>query len=245
MIARLLRAELLKMQTRASFWTFVGALGLTLGILALILSFGSADDLSEGQEFIAYIPQIGFFFPIVVGILLVTGEFWHRTITSTFLATPRRELVLAMKFTTAAAVGIAYALVSTVLAFAIAIPILALRDVELNVAGGEVAKATLLACFAMAVYGVIGAGVGAVVRNQVAAMVGTLLWFLLVELFVGPILPQWITKYSPLNAAAAAFGAADGGGEFLSPFAGGTLFVAYAVALAAIGTLLVARRDVS
>jgi ABC-2 type transport system permease protein len=245
MIARLLRAELLKMQTRASFWTFVGALGLTLGILALILSFGSADDLSEGQEFIAYIPQIGFFFPIVVGILLVTGEFWHRTITSTFLATPRRELVLAMKFTTAAAVGIAYALVSTVLAFAIAIPILALRDVELNVAGGEVAKATLLACLAMAVYGVIGAGVGAVVRNQVAAMVGTLLWFLLVELFVGPILPQWITKYSPLNAAAAAFGAADGGGEFLSPLAGGTLFVAYAVALAAIGTLLVARRDVS
>jgi ABC-2 type transport system permease protein len=245
MIARLLRAELLKMQTRASFWTFVGALGLTLGILALILSFGSPDDLSEGQEFIAYIPQIGFFFPIVVGILLVTGEFWHRTITSTFLATPRRELVLAMKFTTAAAVGIAYALVSTVLAFAIAIPILALRDVELNVAGGEVAKATLLACLAMAVYGVIGAGVGAVVRNQVAAMVGTLLWFLLVELFVGPILPQWITKYSPLNAAAAAFGAADGGGEFLSPLAGGTLFVAYAVALAAIGTLLVARRDVS
>lgn len=245
MIARLLRAELLKMRTRASFWTFAGALALTLGILALILSFGDAEDLSEGQEFIAYIPQIGFFFPIVVGILLVTGEFWHRTITSTFLATPQRERVLVMKFATAAVVGAAYALASTLLAFALAIPILALRDVELDVPAGEVTKTTLVACFAMAVYGVIGAGVGAVVRNQVAAMVGTLLWFLLVELFIGPIVPRWITKYSPLNAGASVFGADDGTADFLSPLAGGALFVAYALALAALGTLLVARRDVS
>ena len=246
MIRRLVHSELLKVRTRATFWVLVGALVLMLGILALILSFAPATDLEDGQEFIAFIPNIGFFVPLIVGILLVTGEFWHKTMTHTLLATPQREIVMATKFAAAAVAGLAYTLVSIALAFGLAFPVLAIRDIEFAVDASGLAKTTALVSAVMVLYGVLGAAIGAVVRNQVAAMVGALVWFLIVELIVAPFVPADIRKYSPWSASVAINAAGeDTAGELLSGLGGGLVFAAYALALAAIGTALTARRDVT
>jgi ABC-2 type transport system permease protein len=87
-------------------------------------------------------------------------------------------------------------------------------------------------------------GVGALVRNQVAALVGTLVWVLLVEglllsLLNAPGLGRWL----PSAAAAAAI--TSPGGDHLSRLGGTLLLATYALALALAGTRLVVRRDVT
>jgi hypothetical protein len=85
--------------------------------------------------------------------------------------------------------------------------------------------------------------VATLVRNQVAAVVGVLLWFLLVEGVLPPVLraptlPRWL----PGGATAAL---TEPGGRYLSMWAGGLLLAGYALVLAAIGSRLTLRRDVT
>ena len=89
----------------------------------------------------------------------------------------------------------------------------------------------------------VGVGVGALVRSQVAALVGVAVWVLLVEgllisLLNAPSLGQW------LPSAAAAALTNPGGGQ-LSRVAGTLLLGGYALALALVGTRLVVRRDIT
>ena len=43
----------------------------------------------------------------------------------------------------------------------------------------------------MAAYGVIGVAIGALVTNQIAAVVGVLVWMLAIEQMVIPLSPRW------------------------------------------------------
>jgi len=91
--------------------------------------------------------------------------------------------------------------------------------------------------------GLVGVGVAALVRNQVAALVGVVVWVLLVEgllmsLLHAPSMARW------LPSAAAAAITSPGGGQ-LSRLAGALLLAGYALALALVGTRLVVRRDIT
>jgi ABC-2 type transport system permease protein len=94
-----------------------------------------------------------------------------------------------------------------------------------------------------ALCGLVGVGVAALVRNQVAALVGTLVWVLVVEglllsLLHAPSLGKWLP-----SAAAAAI--TSPGGAYLSRWGGTLLLAGYALALALVGTRLVVRRDIT
>jgi hypothetical protein len=101
-----------------------------------------------------------------------------------------------------------------------------------------------VALLAAGLCGLVGVGVGALVRNQVAALVGTLVWVLVVEgllmsLLHAPSLGKWL----PSAAAKAAI--TSPGGAQLSRLAGTLLLAGYALALALVGTRLVVRRDIT
>jgi hypothetical protein len=97
----------------------------------------------------------------------------------------------------------------------------------------------------------LGASVGAIIRNQVGAIVATLLWFLALEplvallaaLLQGGISDQAaITEYLPGAALSAIVGGAGGnGGLRIGPAI--ALSSAYVVALAVVGALAMVRRD--
>ena len=55
---------------------------------------------------------VGYVFPVLLGALATTGEFRHETLTPTFLATPRRGLVLLAKVKVAIIVGAVFGLVA-------------------------------------------------------------------------------------------------------------------------------------
>jgi hypothetical protein len=105
---------------------------------------------------------------------------------------------------------------------------------------GVVVACALLAAF--------GAAVGGAIRNQVAAVVGILLWFLLVEFLVGALLDVIgigeVAKYLPSRASGQITGGMDGGEEELSAQMGALVTVGW-TALAAVIASVSLRRDVA
>jgi ABC-2 type transport system permease protein len=180
---------------------------------------------------------------LLLGILGMSGEFRHQTVTQTFLVTPDRGRVVAAKLVAYPLAGIALAL--SILAFtaAVAAGWLAAKGITPSLLDARLGRVLLGAVLAAGLCGLLGVGVAALVRNQVAALVAVAVWVVLVEgllmsLLNAPSLGRW------LPSAAAAALTNPGGGQ-LSRLAGALLLAAYALALALIGTRLVVRRDIT
>jgi ABC-2 type transport system permease protein len=188
---------------------------------------------------------------LLLGILGMAGEFRHQTVTQIFLVTPDRGRVVAAKLVAYPLAGIALTL--TILAFtaAVATGWLAakgitpsLLDARLGHVLWALGHVLLGAVLAAGLCALIGVGVAALVRNQVAALVGVAVWVLVVEGLLMSLLniPSSLAKWFPSAAAAAL---TNPGGGHLSRLAGALLLAAYALALAAAGTRLVLRRDIT
>ena len=106
---------------------------------------------------------------------------------------------------------------------------------------GELAEIAAGTAVGALLWGTIGVGVGAVVRNQVAAVVGTTVWSMIPEPLVLALAPD-VGRFIPVAASDALTGAA--GQELLPPLAGLVVLAAWAAALSAAGIAVTARRDV-
>jgi len=156
-----------------------------------------------------------------------------------------RGRVVAAKLAAAAAVaGLAMALVAAAVVLAIALPWLPARGVEVDLADpGLAARAGGLVA-AVALYAVLGTGLGALFRNQFAAVVVGVLWWQggVEDLLVGVLRRPGLGRWLPDGAAAALTAPDDG---TLAMWAGGLVLAAYGLALAMAGGRLVVRRDLS
>jgi ABC-2 type transport system permease protein len=180
---------------------------------------------------------------LLLGILGMAGEFRHQTVTQTFLVTPDRGRVVAAKLVAYPLAGIALALSILAVTAAVAIGWLAAEGITPSLLDARLGRVLLGAVLAAGLCGLVGVGVAALVRNQVAALVGVAVWVLLVEgllmsLLNTPSLGKWLP-----SAAAAAL--TNPGGAQLSRLAGTLVLAGYALALALIGTRLVVRRDIT
>jgi ABC-2 type transport system permease protein len=180
---------------------------------------------------------------LLLGILGMAGEFRHQTVTQTFLVTPDRGRVVAAKLVAYPLAGIALALTILVFTAAVAMGWLAAKGITPSLLDGRLGRVLLGAVLAAGLCGLVGVGVAALVRNQVAALVGVAVWVLLIEgllmsLLNVPSLGKW------LPSAAAAALTNPGGGQ-LSRLVGSLVLAGYGLALALAGTRLVVRRDIT
>jgi ABC-2 type transport system permease protein len=180
---------------------------------------------------------------LLLGILGMTTEFRHQTVTQTFLVTPDRGRVVAAKLVAYPLAGIALSLAILAFTAAVATGWLAAEEITPSLLDARLGRVLLGAVLAAGLCGLVGVGVAALVRNQVAALVGVAVWVLLVEgllmsLLHTPSLGKWLP-----SAAAAAL--TNPGGAQLSRLAGALLLAGYALALALAGTRLVVRRDIT
>jgi ABC-2 type transport system permease protein len=248
-MTRLVRAELAKLRTIRLFYGVAAAMAAfgVLTVVANVTSAGqqgspplSADDLPALVGAPATMLAGA---ALLLGILGIAGEFRHHTITQTFLATPDRGRVVAAKLAAYALAGIAVAALTLAVTTAVVLPWLTAKGLAVSLFDGELVRVLAGTLLAAGLCGLVGVGVGALVRNQVAALVGVLVWAVLVEglllnLLNAPSLGRWLP-----SAAAAAL--TNPGGDHLSRLAGGLLFAAYGLALALVGTRFVIRRDVT
>jgi ABC-2 type transport system permease protein len=252
---RLLYAELLKVRTAPRT-----SLSLLLGLIVLI-GLGSAATASDadsspfGTEAASWdvIGNTSFavVFALILGILIVTWEYRHGTITQTFLATPRRERVIGAK------VAIAFLLGATLAALALAVSLAVASfwiSLDLDRGKWELAGRVLLGA---ALWGVFGAGLGAVLQSQVGAIVTAFVWFLVAEPLLGAALDAItdvaVADYLPGQVIgrlhdvsdAEAIGAPDGTDYAYGLWAAALLAVAYAAGFALLGLASALRRDVA
>lgn len=247
----LVHAEVLKLRTTRSFYgNALAVLAFVPLLVALAIQTAGGDgggaplDTSEGLRNVLSAAAAGTAMVNIIGIMVMAGEFRHNTATSTFLVAPNRTQVVGAKLIAVTLVGIVLGVVASILTLAIAVPWLAAKDVSVDIFSADVGLVLLGGIVATALYGLIGVGVGSLIRNQTAAVVATLLWVLVVEnslVSFGPQVGRWV----PGGASNALTAVATPAGGLLPAWGGGLVLVAYGLAFAAAGRRFVLRRDVA
>jgi ABC-2 type transport system permease protein len=247
-VSRAISAELFKLRTTRTSWA------VTLGSLALVViisliaalagEFGPGD--AEAGRDLMEISGLVQIFALVLGILSVATEFRHGTVTPSLLAVPDRTRLMLAKLVTAIAAGALLGLVAAGLTAAIVLPILSSRDIPTDTDSAEVLRLIAGNGAASALYAAIGIGLGALIRNQVGAIIGALGWIFLIEplLTLIPGFEDVIAKWFPSGAATALAGTADSA-DALDQIPAGLLLAAYAALFVAAGALVLRDRDVS
>ena len=181
------------------------------------------------------------FLAVIVAVLATAGEFQHRTIYTTLLQAPRRRSVIAAKTIVAAGYGATVTLIGT--AAAVIVGVLSLRSEHMPIGVfsadmclGLAGSATIGAMWAM-----LAAGLGMLVRNSTVALVTVLLWKFVIE----GVLPSLtrsgeVSRWLPSGAADAVL---YGRPDLLEPWAGGLLFAGYAAVIVVTGSVLFTLRD--
>lgn len=271
-LATTTRSETTKQFTTIMWWILAVVLfayvAFTAAVLALVFSASATGALAdqgpqlpaEGLPPILYstATSVGYVFPLLIGTLMVTSEFRHKTLTPTFLATPQRATVLAAKLVVGLVMGVLYGIVGVVAAVAPSAAFLAGYGLETEFASADTWAMFGRMLLAYVLWVFIGVGVGALVRNQVGAIVGVLVFTQFLEpvaravaAFVEGI--GDVTKFLPGAASDALVGASvltastgqSAGGDALEWWVGGLVLLGYAAVLVVLGYLFSWRRDVS
>jgi ABC-2 type transport system permease protein len=190
---------------------------------------------------------LDYIFALLLGTLIVTTEFRHKTVTNSFLVTPRRPVLVAGKLISAALMGAALALLmvaATLLGGGLA---LVARGGSFSALAGQLPAVLPGMVLVFALFGVLGVGVGSILTNQVAAIIVVLGWFLILEnILVG--LVGSALRWVPTGAAAAAASVSRGRAMQLGLFSwweGALLMLGYGLLFAAIGSYILTRRDIT
>ena len=266
------RSETTKVFSTAGWWILAIVLVLYVGStaagLAFVFAASASGDLTGGAG-APPIPadglapvlysiggSIGYVFPLLIGTLMVTTEFRHQTLTPTFLATPKRGLVLWAKLAAGVVIGAMYGVISVISAAAPAAGILAGFGLDTELGSGDTWALFARTLLALMLWTLVGIGVGTLVRNQVVAIVIVLAF----TQFVEPLLRlaggfvDWlaeVTRFLPGAASDALIGASiynvmgGGASSGLEWWHGGIVLLAYALILLLIGHIASWTRDVT
>ena len=262
-MTRLLRSELTKILTTRLWWGLLIGVAiytaLQAGATAALagLDPGAGQPASPGLSDPATIRSVyamsaftgSYVFALVLGVTGMTGEYRYQTITPTFLATPRRARVVVGKAGANLVVGLAYGVVAFVVALVVGALVIAVRGNDLGLDTPGLWRAVLLAILAVALWTLLGLGIGTLIRNQVAAILVAVATAFIVEPLVGLALAATdldeVAKYLPSSASSAMTSPASSLLDLLPWWAGALVLVGYAALFAGIGILLTTRRDIT
>jgi ABC-2 type transport system permease protein len=265
------RSETVKQFTTSMWWVLLIVLLAYVGFTAAVLGFvfsasasgalpGGAPQIPEdGLPALLYstATAVGYVFPLLIGTLMVTTEFRHKTLTPTFLATPRRGRVLWAKLLVGVLVGVIFGVVGVIASVGPSAGFLAASGLETQLTELDTWAMVGRMVLAYVLWALVGVGVGALVRNQVGAIVGVLVFTQFLEpvaraaaSFVDGL--SEVTQYLPGAASDALVGASvfsmgmgESGTEQLEWWVGGVVLLGYAAVLVLLGYLASWRRDVS
>jgi ABC-2 type transport system permease protein len=243
----LISTELLKLRTVRFPWLLlaVSQALIVAGVAGAILS---GSDVQQASTVVQLTGHAGLasLFTLVLGIGAVAGEHRHKTITDTYLATPRRGRVVMAKLAVYTAAGAAFGVVDALTGAVASAVALAAKGASLDLSNAALWRTLLGAIAWNAAFAAIGVGVGALIRNLAGAIATALAWVALVEGIVGQLLGD-LRRWLPL-ASGTALGnlpSASGSPTALPQWGAGLALAGYALVLAVVAVSTTVRRDVS
>ena len=273
---RSVAAETVKVLSTKGWWLLglilVAYVGITAAGLAFFLSdlgavLGGAgatglDDVVSANLVYSSVTAVGLVIPLLFGALLATSEYRHKTLTPTVLAQPRRGIVLAAKGVVAVLFGAFYGVVGLIGSVGLGAPVRLALGEPTALGEPEVLGVLLRTIVAMALWAVLGLGLGALLTSQIAAIVIVLAFTQFVEPILRLVASVWewsasIGRFLPGAATDALVGAGilstlgaldpsvpSADVDALLWWQGGLVLAALAVALLAAASLTTMRRDV-
>lgn len=205
--------------------------------------------------------RTGYFAAFLLGALSMAGEFGQRTISRTLVLGESRSTVYVGKAVAVALAAALLGIIATAVNAGAVTVVVSAQGRPSGLAGPEVWGILTRTPVAFALWGLIGVGLGALIRNQIAAVSVVFAFFLFIEPTLtmlsnenesvrafGRFLPgsaNWSLVWPPL-ASSETVGAFAQSSAVLGWVSGGAVLVAYATALLLAGYLIgLRRRDIT
>jgi ABC-type transport system involved in multi-copper enzyme maturation permease subunit len=263
-MSRLIRAELLKIFTTRLWWgLLIGVVtgsALFAGLTAGLTGMGPAGQETPGVSEPATVRStytaglgISYLIALALGIIAMSGEFRHQTMTTTVLASPRRIRIVVAKLAALTVTGTGYGAATVLAGIAVGAPIIMMRGGSARLLSDGVPRAMALAVLAIALWSVLGLGIGTLIRNQVVALLVAIgvAWLAepLLSLALNALEWGFVAKYLPSSATSALVSPPGNDGsltfEYLPWWGGALVLLGYAAVSGTLGAALTLRRDIT
>jgi ABC-type transport system involved in multi-copper enzyme maturation permease subunit len=261
-VNRLIQAELLKIRTTRLWW------GLIIGVVAGSALFAGVDAGLAGRGAnglpgvddpamvrTIYTAGIGiaYLFTLSLGIITMAGEYRQATMTATVLSSPRRERIVLAKLAALIVAGMGYGVLAVLTSVAVGAPIIMARGGSARLLSDGVPRALALAALAVALWAVVGLGIGTLIRNQVVALLVAIgvAWLAepLLSLALNALHWGSVARFLPSSATSALISPPSNNGGFATDYlpwwAAALVLLGYAAVSGALGAAITLRRDIT
>ncbi|WP_306337353.1 ABC transporter permease subunit [Streptomyces sp. KL118A] len=243
------RMEWIKLRSlRSSWWTLllVVASMVAIGVVTMANTKapgpGKAAAFDPTNNVLAGV-AVGQLLIGVLGVLIVTGEYASGAIRSTFAVVPDRRLVLTAKAAVYGALSIGVGEVVGFLTFFAGRAAMGDGVPRPSLGDAGVLRAVLLSGAYLGMIGLIGIGVGAIVRHTASAVAVLVGVTFVLPAVVGGVSGTVVAKFFPTIIAANSLAVAKPVSGVLSPWVGFAVLCLYTVVVLAVGARLLDRRD--
>ncbi len=256
----LFKSELRKLiYSRTTYGLLLAAVALaslTAGVLPYVFSkrVGPSGFSTLNQQAVVdavYGKAAGaYLFAIILGVILMAGEFRQGTAVATFLAAPKRSHVFLAKVAIAAIAGAILQFVAAGIAVIVAHTALGLYPEAVAPSDTAILDTILAAVISGAVLAVVGVAVGTLIRNQMLGTLIAILWLNLVEPIMVLVFPDgakwWATGAISgiLNLHVSVGRNGVTAADYLEPWQASLLLLGYGAVIALVSFATTLRRDI-
>lgn len=257
---RLLKSELRKVIYVRSNWglliaaVFISALSTAVTVPLLDAdtagAFGVSLQTTMGVDAVYANAVSGYIFAIILGVLMMTGEFRHGTAVATFLTSPKRSRVVFAKIAVAAISAAVLMIISALTGFLAGWLALQTVDNPAEPSSNIFVNMMLASVLAGVVLGIIGLAIGTLIKNQLLAIVATLVYLFVVDPLLLALAPE-AGKYLPtglitamLNITVDAPQLGFDTSQYLPPLQAAGLLVAIGAVFASVSIFTSLRKDI-
>ena len=264
-----IRSEFRKFFTTRLWWGMAIAVVLSGAAFALLFAFLFTSDAVINDPQAVGVPRsdedlaravftagisVGYLLTLSIGVMTIGSEYRHKTITASFLATPRRGIVMGAKVLALLVIGALYGVLSLTGSVVSGALVLSAKG-HAPFDDPEIWRTLALCLLVLGLWALIGLGAGILIPNQVAALLISVGVAWIVEPILASLLPltDWgakIAPYFPSQATAAALGQTTGGfggpvENTLTWWGAALVLAGYAFVMAGLGTWRTLRADIS
>jgi ABC-2 type transport system permease protein len=244
-MSRLVVNEWIKLRTIRGPWLLfaVQQVVIVAGVSGLAVAGADLDTTEGVRTLVSHAGIASAILTLVLGITAVAGEYRHRSITDTYLATPRRGRVIGAKLAAYVVVGALLGVVSAVTGLVVTAAWMAARNSALDLSDPYVWRVVAGIVALNVAYAAIGVSLGALVRNLTGAVTLALVWIAVVETTVANLLGD-LDRWLP-NRAGMGLDDMPATVGLLPQWGAGAVLAAYAAVFMLAGVAVTVRRDVT